>query len=764
MDKPTNYEPSASATGPQDQAIHLDGPIVLSRAEIFAKQLELNAKRLGFNAKQLDLTDKQIELDEQERKLDDEQRELNAQSSVSVVFELMASASARTPAIPVIDAPTESISPCPPIAALPSLLVAALPTACPTAAQEGKRPAPTNESPESPIAPKRHRGKGQISNAGSATGSSLTTCRSLSEKIAVERLLAALDIPALVVPATGAPIFGNAPAAGALATDYSAVDLSAYFAPTADYSAVDFSALVTPATGAPTFDNVPAIGFSAADISAYFAPAAGATMFGYAPTVGISDLDISALIAPAAGATTFGVAPTAGILDRNISDLFAPATSATTFGNVPAIGFSATDISAYFAPAAGATTFGNTPAVDFSAVDFSDLVAPATGATMFDNTPAAGILDRDISALVTPAVNVPALDTSAFLASAVNVPVDAAQFAAILNADQPIDWHLATQEWVYRASRNNASESSQVVKRHSLDMCVSDSVTAANSSCMIYAALGMVLDDSGEQVTSERLLVALGEAPFVGLGYVQDVYSRIYGCELMPSTALPRERIAMLASAVALEHWASQLDEEDTAAVAGLNILRRRDLEIGVLRQSFLEELGLAEDPSAVVLGPRLCYVIIRMCSISVDLLTGAIISSMFLEVTGLDLHSLNVVTRNGVQPMEPSDVCEMVKTWIKKLGRLLTKHNSMEQSLVEVRECNSFYEGQCSSGDPEGRVAKRILMSNRFQSLLFLGLQEAKVEAVIKRLVYVSSKRISSRTKECLEQLSMSLQVQPSS
>ncbi|KAJ2352277.1 hypothetical protein GGH92_001351 [Coemansia sp. RSA 2673] len=295
-------------------------------------------------------------------------------------------------------------------------------------------------------------------------------------------------------------------------------------------------------------------------------------------------------------------------------------------------------------------------------------------------------------------------------------------------------------------------------------MCVSDSVTATNSSCIIYDASGMICDVSGERVTSERLLVVLGEAPFVGLGYVQDVYRYIYGCELMPCTALPRKRIAMLASVVALEHWAPQLDEEDPAAVANLNILHRRDLEIGALRQSFLEELGLAEDQNAVVLGPRLCFVVVRMCQIPADLLTGPMLSSMFLEVTGLDLHSLNVVMRHGVQPMEPSDFCEMVKTWINKLGRLLTKHNGMEQSLVEVRECNSFYEGQCSSGDTEGLVAKRMLMSNRFQSLLFLGLQEAKVEAVIKRLIYVSSKRISSRTKECLEQLSTSLQIQPDS
>ncbi|KAJ2245642.1 hypothetical protein GGI13_005751 [Coemansia sp. RSA 455] len=298
------------------------------------------------------------------------------------------------------------------------------------------------------------------------------------------------------------------------------------------------------------------------------------------------------------------------------------------------------------------------------------------------------------------------------------------------------------------AITNDTPESSQIAKRRRIDMHVGNSGTAAGLSHTCS-------DVSGGQVTSERLLVALGEAPYVSLGYVLDAYRYIFGSELMFSTTPSLVRIATRARVVLLEHWAPQLGGDNPVAVANLNILRRRDLEIGALRQGFLEELGLAKDSNAVVLGPRLSYVIIRMCSMSVDLLTGTILSSMFLEVTGLNLHSLNVVTRNGVQTMEPSDVCEMVKTWINKLGRLLTKHNGMEQSLAEVRECNSFYEGQCSNGDTEGLVAKRMLMSNRFQSLLFLGLQEAKVEAVIKRLIYVASKHICPRTKKCLEQLS---------
>ncbi|KAJ2248852.1 hypothetical protein GGI13_004491 [Coemansia sp. RSA 455] len=617
MDQPTNYEPSASATRPQDQAIHLDGPIVLSRAEIFAKQLELNAK--------------QLELDEQQRKLDDEQRELNGQSSVSVVFELMAPASARTPAIPVVDAPTddptnpttekllapitatltELISPCPTTAAMHHLLVAALTAARPTAAQEGKRPAPINESPESPMAPKRHRGDGLMTNDGATTSSSLTTCRSLSEKVAVERLIATLDIPAYFAPATGAPIFGVAPAAGVL------------------------------------------------------------------------DRDISSLVAPAAGAATFGVAPAVGV-----SDL---------------------DISALVAPAAGATTFGNAPAVGFSAVDFSDLVAPAAGATTFGVAPAASVLDRDISALFTPAAGA----TTFGVASA----------AGILDRD----------------------------------MRVSNSATAADTLLTVY-------DVSGEQVTSERLLVVFGASPYVSLEYALDAYSHIYGCELMPRTIPSQYCIATLAKVVALEHWAPQIDEEDFENTADLNILCRRDLERTELRQNYLKQLGLAEDSNTAVLGPRLCYIIVKMCSMSVDLLTGPILRSMFTDATGLDLHALNVVTEKGVQRMEASSICQMVQSCVGNLSKFIAD-NGVKASLAMARRCNrSYVTSCCDSSSDSTSVAVDMLMNNEHDSKLFLGNQAADLEEPSKRLFFIASRNTSRLTKSYLKQLAMPLQIQPSS
>ncbi|KAJ2052296.1 hypothetical protein H4S04_001440 [Coemansia sp. S16] len=572
MDKPTNYEPSASATRPQDQAIHsADRQIVETPLELHNRGLGLNSKRLDLiirqallNAELLELYRREHGLNDERLKLDSEQLELTARTNVSFVMETISLASARTPAIPVVDAttddsamPTKLLSPCPPIAALPSLLIAALPAARPTTAQEGKRPAPTNESTELLMTPKRHRGSGQITNDGAATGSSLTNCGSLSEKVAIERLIAALDIPALVAPATGATTFGNAPAAGALA----------------------------------------------ADVSALIAPAAGVPIFGNAPAIGVS--------------------------------------------------------------------------------------AP------------------NISALVAPTVEVPAVD-----------------------------------------------------------MRASDSITAAELLRMIYDVSDMVFDGSGEQVTSERLLVVLGEAPYVSLRYAQEAYRHIYGCALMPRTTSSQHRIATLASVVALEHWLPQLVEEDPAHISDLSIICRLDLERTKLRQNYLGQLGLANDPDAAVLGPCLCYVIVKMCSMSVDILTGPILRSMFLGATGLDLHSLNVVTEKGVQRMGAESISHMVVSWVGNIIKFIADDgNGLEGALSMATDCNALYVTRCSNGSSSNTsVAVDMLMNNELYSSLFLGNNEAKWEALFSCLTFVTGKNTSSYAKECLVQLSKRLQVQPGS
>ncbi|KAJ2030297.1 hypothetical protein GGH13_006310 [Coemansia sp. S155-1] len=447
-------------------------------------------------------------------------------------------------------------------------------------------------------------------------------------------------------------------------------------------------------------------------------------------------LNVPAFAAPAAGAPTFDDALAVG---------------APTFDVSPAIGIPALDISAFVAPAAGATTFGNAPAVGVSAVDYSAFAAPAAGAL------AADVPTVDLSAFAAPAVGALAADYSAFAAPAsgalavnvpaINVPVDAAQAAAIPNADESTGCHVAAQEWVHSTPRNDAPESSQAAKRRRLDMRVSDSITAANTSRTVY-------DVSGEQVTSERLLVALGEVPFVSLGYVFDAYRHIYGCDLTTRTIPSQECIKMLARVVALEHWTPQLVGVDPVRVARLNILCRRDLEIGALRQGFLEELGLTEDPHATVLGPRLCYVIFRMCRMAFDLLTGAILSSVFFTVTKLHLHLVNVVTEQGVQKMKAGELCLMVETWVGSISKFFTEdNNSVDDARLAAKRCNDVYATRCSSNSrvPRDIVGARMLMDNELNSELFLGNQAADFDNISKRLFFVAGNGTRSHVKAYL-------------
>ncbi|KAJ2033911.1 hypothetical protein GGI03_002495 [Coemansia sp. RSA 2337] len=589
-----------------------------------------------------------------------------------------------------------------------------------------------------------------------------------ARRIDASNLLLARATP-LNAPTAGTTTFGDARAVGV--------------------PAFDVSALIAPAASTTMLGNAPAVSISDLDISALVAPAAGATMLGNAPAIGVSDLDISALVAPAAnapalvaptaGASTFSSAHAAGVLDLDISALVAPAaltfgdapaTGATTFGVAPAVG-----VSAFGAPAACAPTFGITPVIGVS-----DLIAPAAGATTFGIAPTAGVLDRDISALVAPAADYSAFaapaagvldrDISALIAPAAGATTfGVAPAARILDRDISALVTPATSATTFGnapAVGVSAFGVAPTVDVPTVDMRVSNSVTAAELLRMIYDVSGMVFDVSGEQVTSERLLVVLGEAPYVSLGYVLDAYRHIYGCALMPRTTSSQYRIATLARVVALEHWAPQLDEEDPAHVADLNILCRRDLELGALRQNYREQLGLANDPNAAVLGPRLCYVIVKMISMSVDLLTGPVLRSMFMDATGLDLHSLNVVAEKGVQQMGAHIICQMVESWVGNIVKFIADDgNGLEGALSMATDCNALYVTRCSNGSSNGtEVAMGMLMNNVLYSTLFLGNGEAKWEALFRCLTFVTGKNTSSYAKECLEQLSKSLQVQPSS
>ncbi|KAJ2256985.1 hypothetical protein GGI13_001029 [Coemansia sp. RSA 455] len=323
-----------------------------------------------------------------------------------------------------------------------------------------------------------------------------------------------------------------------------------------------------------------------------------------------------------------------------------------------------------------------------------------------------------------------------------------------LIANQPVDRHLAAQARVHRAPCNNAPESSLLVKRRRVDRRDGDCGTAADPS-------GMFRDVSGRRVTSERLLVVFGASPYISLGYVQEAYSHIYGCELMPRTIPSQERIATLARVVTLDHWAPQLEGEVFEDIAGRNILCRRDLERTELRQNYREQLGLANDPNAAVLGPRLCYIIVKMCSMSVDLLTGPMLRSMFMDVVGLHLQSISIVTEKRVQRMGANSICHMVESWVGNFCKFIAEDFSIDDARSAATQCNAAYATRCGSASDSTDVASDMLRRNEDDSRLFLGNQAADLEEPSKRLFFVASGNTSTLGKDGLEQLAMPLRVQ---
>ncbi|KAJ2063057.1 hypothetical protein GGI17_002004 [Coemansia sp. S146] len=270
-----------------------------------------------------------------------------------------------------------------------------------------------------------------------------------------------------------------------------------------------------------------------------------------------------------------------------------------------------------------------------------------------------------------------------------------------------------------------------------------------------------IYDCSDDKVTIECLLAVIKPSIFFDLDFASKIYRQTYGCFLMACGIKPNHFVNKLAKVGGFEHWLPRLETTDSAGLARMNILRRCDPSLKEICLDVLQQVGLAENPDAVVLGPRLCHALVTMCGMRVGLMTGPVIDSMFWPITGRYLQTLYIATQQGIQHMTANSICQMVKHWVERLCQFIATNNGMKRSLVAARECNDYYKEQCggdSHGDPGGLLAKEILKSNILLSLLLLGIDMADLETFYKRLVHVASKHTNTHTKECLEQLSKQL------
>ncbi|KAJ2030295.1 hypothetical protein H4S03_007098 [Coemansia sp. S3946] len=149
------------------------------------------------------------------------------------------------------------------------------------------------------------------------------------------------------------------------------------------------------------------------------------------------------------------------------------------------------------------------------------------------------------------------------------------------------------------------------------------------------------------------------------------------------------------------------------------------------------------------------------------DLPTGAILSSVFLTVTKLHLHSVNVVTEQGVRRVAAGELCHMVEDWVGSISKFFAvDNNSVDDAHRAAKHCNDVYATRCSSNSrvPRDIVGARMLKNDELNSELFLGNQEAELDEISKRLFFVASTNTSPLIKVGLKQLAMPLRVLPSS
>ncbi|KAJ2813285.1 hypothetical protein H4S07_000801 [Coemansia furcata] len=244
-----------------------------------------------------------------------------------------------------------------------------------------------------------------------------------------------------------------------------------------------------------------------------------------------------------------------------------------------------------------------------------------------------------------------------------------------------------------------------------------------------HESLGAIYDQSGAEVTSERLLAAVKPFIYISPDVVFASYHETHHCQLIPYGIKPHEFIKTLAKLDGFGHLTLRLSSEHSARLAHVNFLQRCDLELETLRDDILGRLGLTKDLTAVVLSPVLCYTLVILCGTRMDQMTGLIIDIMFTTATDVKLQLLWVTTVCGTHQMSASDLCHMVKAWVEGLCQYIT-HNGIESSLDMARQCSNEYARRRSagSGNSMANVAAEMLKHNEHFSQLFLGVGEDKL------------------------------------
>ncbi|KAJ2096811.1 hypothetical protein GGI09_004167, partial [Coemansia sp. S100] len=268
-----------------------------------------------------------------------------------------------------------------------------------------------------------------------------------------------------------------------------------------------------------------------------------------------------------------------------------------------------------------------------------------------------------------------------------------------------------------------------------------------------------VCDGAGQVVTTEDLLGVFGTIAFVDISTVADIYELAVNRPLIPTGVEPQRFAQELAGLEGFSHWKPRFALTGSASLNGLSLLRRDNRELELLRPRVLQQLGLAQDSGAVVLGPCLCYTLVSLGGLPQKNMTGAVLEKIFMTVTTKSLSSLRVVTKNGTRRMGIDELGNYVKGWVYRLCTFIDNGGSIEMLLESAKNCNAYYSRVShkmygSDSDPTGEVAASVLTKNKHRSRLCLGLTDAHgLGALYTRFLANASGIVGERQAELLRQ-----------
>ncbi|KAJ2034447.1 hypothetical protein H4S03_004972, partial [Coemansia sp. S3946] len=150
-----------------------------------------------------------------------------------------------------------------------------------------------------------------------------------------------------------------------------------------------------------------------------------------------------------------------------------------------------------------------------------------------------------------------------------------------------------------------------------------------------------VCDGAGQVVTTEDLLGVFGTIAFVDISTLASVYELAVNRPLFPTGVEPQRFAQELAGLEGFSHWKPRFALTGSASLNGLSLLRRDNRELELLRPRVLQQLGLAQDSGAVVLSPRLYYVMFSMVAIPLERITGRVLEKVFTTLTTKKLATL---------------------------------------------------------------------------------------------------------------------------